>query len=89
MVADALSRKDQPQLATFLTQDESLIREFNKMKFEVVNAPEIVDERIATLLIEPDLRTRIMEAQRSDAALKNIQSESKIKKAWKISRGDG
>ncbi|KAL1549166.1 hypothetical protein AAHA92_17300 [Salvia divinorum] len=73
VVADALSRKDQPQLATFLTQEESLIREFSKMWLEVVRASETVEGKIAALVIVPDLRTRMIEGQRKDKALEKVR----------------
>ncbi|KAL1533106.1 hypothetical protein AAHA92_33038 [Salvia divinorum] len=73
VVAYALSRKDQPQLATFLTQEESLIREFSRMRLEVVRAPETVEGKIAALVIVPDLRTRMIEGQRNDKALKKVR----------------
>ncbi|KAL1549147.1 hypothetical protein AAHA92_17282 [Salvia divinorum] len=73
VVADALNRKDQPQLATFLTQEESLIRELSKMRLEVVRAPETVESKIATLVILPNLRTRMIEGQRNDKALEKVR----------------
>ncbi|KAL1563951.1 hypothetical protein AAHA92_06368 [Salvia divinorum] len=73
IVADALSRKDQPHLATFLTQEESLIREFSRMRLEVVRAPETVEHKIAALVIVPDLRTRMIEGQRNDKALEKVR----------------
>ncbi|XP_042067246.1 uncharacterized protein LOC121810551 [Salvia splendens] len=75
IVADALSRKDHSQLATFITKEENLIREFSKMCLEVVRAPETVEARIATLAVEPDLRSRIIAAQRMDAKLEEIRVE--------------
>ncbi|KAL1534042.1 hypothetical protein AAHA92_31446 [Salvia divinorum] len=73
VVVDALSRKDQPQLATFLTQEESLVRELSKMRLEVVRAPETVEGKIAALVIVPDLRTRMIEGQRNDKALEKVR----------------
>ncbi|KAL1564196.1 hypothetical protein AAHA92_06571 [Salvia divinorum] len=73
VVADSLSRKDQPQLATFLTQEESLIRELSKMRLEVVRALETVESKIATLVILPDLRTRMIEGQKNDKALEKVR----------------
>ena len=75
VVADALSRRNHPRLATFITKEENLIREFSKMRLEVVRAPETVEGRIATLVIEPNLRSRIIEAQRMDAKLEEIRVE--------------
>ena len=45
------------------------------MRLEVVRAPEIVQGRIATLVMEHDLRARIVEAQRRDTLLEKIRSE--------------
>ena len=72
VVADALSRFDHSQLATLLTEEESLVRELSKLRLEVVIAPECVGGRIAALVIEPDLRTRIVAAQRLDTKLEEI-----------------
>ncbi|XP_042012109.1 uncharacterized protein LOC121760518 [Salvia splendens] len=80
VVADALSRKTAPQVATFLTQSEELIREFTKMRLEIVRAPETVDSRIATLVIEPDLRAKIIDAQRWDEALKKVRLKVRTEK---------
>ncbi|XP_041998258.1 uncharacterized protein LOC121748081 [Salvia splendens] len=47
--------KAAPQVATFLTQEEELIREFAKMRLEIVTAPETVDNEISTLRREDTL----------------------------------
>ncbi|KAL1545794.1 hypothetical protein AAHA92_22478 [Salvia divinorum] len=73
VVVDALSRKTQTQLATFLTQEEDLLREFAKMRLEVIRAPETMEGKTATLVVEPDLRARIVEAQRCDEAMEKIR----------------
>ena len=44
------------------------------MQLEVVRAPKTVQGRIATLVMEPDLRARIVEAQRCDTLLEKIRS---------------
>ncbi|XP_042027170.1 uncharacterized protein LOC121774344 [Salvia splendens] len=67
------SKKTAPQVAAFLTQEEELIREFAKMRLEIVRAPETVDSRISTLVVEPDLRARIIDAQRCDEALEKVR----------------
>ena len=41
----------------------------------VVRAPETVEVRIATLVMEPDLRVRIVEAQRRNTLLEITRSE--------------
>ena len=73
-MTDSLGRNSQPQLATFLTNEENLMREFSRMRLEVVRAPETVQGRISTLVMEPDLRARIVEAQRRDTLLEKIRS---------------
>ena len=87
-MADALSRKSQSQLATFLTNGEHLIREFSRMQLEVVRALETGQGRITTLVMEPDLRARIVEAQRRDTLLKKIRSGMRAGER-KFSRGSG
>lgn len=84
VVADALSRKDHSQLAS-LTEEESLIREFSKLRLEVIRAPETVEGRIATLVVEPDLKTRIVAAQRMDAKLEEIRVEVRTGKSGNFS----
>ena len=84
VVADALSRKDHSQLAS-LTEEESLIREFSKLRLEVIRAPETVEGRIATSVVEPDLKTRIVAAQRMDAKLEEIRVEVRTGKSGNFS----
>ncbi|XP_047978676.1 uncharacterized protein LOC125220557 [Salvia hispanica] len=56
------SRQLKPHELNYPTDDLELAI---VMHLEVVRAPETVESRIATLVIEPDLRARIVEAQRS------------------------
>ena len=72
VVADALSRKSQ-QLTGPITQEEEIWREFAKLNLEIVEAPETVEARIATLVIKPDLRERIVGAQRQDETLEGVR----------------
>lgn len=60
VVADALSRKSQPELASLLTKEKTLIREFQKLSLKVVPPHKTVEGIIATLTIAPDLRSRII-----------------------------
>lgn len=76
----ANSRKTASQLATFLTQDEDLIREFGMMRLEIIRALETVESKIATLVIKSDLGTRIVEAQRTDEALEKIRLKVRMGK---------
>ena len=41
----------------------------------MVSAPETVEARIATLVVQPDLRERIIAAQRQDEGLKKIRAK--------------
>ena len=61
VVADALSRKTQHLTAMF-TNEEKLLREFGQLNLEMVSAPEMVEAKISTLVVEPDLRDRIIDA---------------------------
>ena len=62
VVADALSRKTQHQVAVLFTQEEELLREFDRMNLEMVRAPETVEGIVSTLVVIPDLRGRIVDA---------------------------
>ena len=77
VVADALSRKTQHLTAMF-THEEELLREFGKLNMEMISAPETVEARIATLVVEPDLRERIIAAQRQDEGLEKIRAKVRI-----------
>ena len=63
-----------------------MIREFSKLRLEVVRAPETVEGRIATLVVEPNLRTRIVAAQRMDAKLEEIQIEERTEESGNFSK---
>ncbi|XP_057808614.1 uncharacterized protein LOC131023088 [Salvia miltiorrhiza] len=80
VVADVLSRKNQVELGFLLTQEKNLIREFEKMKLEVVIPPQTAESMIATLSITPDLRSRIVTAQREDEKFEKLRSKIRVEK---------
>ena len=51
----------------------------------MVRAPETVEGRIATLVVEPDLKTRIVTAQWMDAKLEEIRMQVRIGKSGSFS----
>ena len=59
------------------------------MRLEVVRAPETLEVRIATLVMEPDLRVRIVEAQRRNTLLEKKTFGSEDRRTRKFSQGGG
>ncbi|XP_057808913.1 uncharacterized protein LOC131023391 [Salvia miltiorrhiza] len=59
VVADALSRMERAKLGCILTKENDLVREFERLRLEVVFPPQTTDLIMATLSVTPDLRSRI------------------------------
>lgn len=75
VVAEALSGKSGGQLAFLPSDENQLVKEFEKMKLEVVVFVNQITSQIMTLMIQPNLKNRIIEAQDSDSFLQKIRSE--------------
>ena len=80
-VADALSRKANSRVYALLTREEELIREFKKMKLEILIPPITAANQLAALTIVPNLRTRIIEAQRKDKEMEVLRVRIRTSKA--------
>ena len=76
VVADALSRKSSGQVATLITTQELLIRDFTNLNLEVVRPPHRTQTVIATLIVKPTLQDRIKETQRTDKFLKTMRARA-------------
>ena len=58
------------------------------MRLEVVRASKIVEGRIATLVMEPRPRVRIVEAQRRDTLLEKIREEVRTREQENFHEAD-
>ena len=76
VVADALSRKSGGQIAALPTQQEFLIREFAKLNLEIVQPPNRTQAVIAALMVQPTLRERIKETQKTDKFLEKMRGKA-------------
>ncbi|KAK6145260.1 hypothetical protein DH2020_022080 [Rehmannia glutinosa] len=80
VVADALSRKTKSELSCLLTKQEELVKEFTKMKIEIVTPPKSIEAMLATLVVRPTLRDKIKDTQPRDIFLnkmkKRVQEET-------------
>ena len=75
VVADALSRKSMGKLASLPTIQKELIKDLENLQIEVVTTSEQSIARLATLVVRPTLRDRIIEAQDKDPFLQKIRKE--------------
>lgn len=66
VVTNALSRKTVGLLVVLRTTQARLVKEFEKLKLQVVIPPASVTVRIATLKIQSTLKDRIKNAQDND-----------------------
>lgn len=56
VVGDALSRRLGHQLAFFMSDENQLVKEFEKMKIEVLVSVNQIIAQIMTLIIRPNLK---------------------------------
>ena len=66
-VADALSRKNYGEIASILTEQKELIKEFERLNLEFMM--QGIEAEMNNIVVEPTLLQRIREAQRNDVEL--------------------
>ncbi|KAH6787168.1 hypothetical protein C2S52_006720 [Perilla frutescens var. hirtella] len=64
-------------LGCFLTQQEKLVQEFENLRIELVQPPSSTKNCIAALTAKPDLRERIVEAQKKDGFIEKMRSQAR------------
>ncbi|KAL2506165.1 reverse transcriptase [Abeliophyllum distichum] len=79
-VANALSRKIVGQLTSVIIVQEQLVRDFERLKLEVLAPSSQVTGRITYLMIRLTLRDRIREAQDKDPFLPKMKAEGSTDK---------
>ncbi|CAA0819728.1 Uncharacterized mitochondrial protein AtMg00860, partial [Striga hermonthica] len=80
VVADALSRKGRGELACILTQQDELVREFERLELEEVELTSGASGTVAALVVGPTLREKIVAAQPSDRFLCRMRELSRAGK---------
>ncbi|XP_022897626.1 uncharacterized protein LOC111411316 [Olea europaea var. sylvestris] len=75
VVANALSRKTGSQLTVLPTVQKHLVRDFEKLRLEVITPPTQTTARVRAFMIRPILLDRIKEAQNKDPFLQKIKAE--------------
>ncbi|KAH6794917.1 glycine-tRNA ligase [Perilla frutescens var. hirtella] len=71
-----LETKIPTELGLILVQ-EDLRKEFERLRIEVLTPPETIQAQVATIVAQPDLRQRIIEAQRGDEFLEKKRLEAR------------
>ncbi|CAA0811411.1 Unknown protein, partial [Striga hermonthica] len=69
VVADALSRRSYGQLSCLFTEQDVLLREFERLKLEAVESPSTARGMWTFLVVGPTLRERIVAEQSNDRFL--------------------
>ena len=79
VVADALSRKREGNLAAFITTQRHLLEDMRKLELEVVTRQVVA--RLANIRLQPTLVERIKAAQINDPGILGIKQRMEVGKA--------
>ncbi|KAK6146086.1 hypothetical protein DH2020_019955 [Rehmannia glutinosa] len=74
IVANALSRKNHEGLNCMLTHQEKLIKDFAKLRIDIIVPPNTTKAVIAAMIVQPTLRSRIVNAQKNDKFLMKFRN---------------
>lgn len=75
VVTDALSRKNMGPLSALCIRQDHLIRDFENLRIEILSSPVRTSAILASFIVKPTIRDRIVAAQRNDPFLEKIRVE--------------